>query len=172
MKLQKYFQFIRESFNEDKLLSFYDDEWKILLPKNMTLLYKDEIHHFTKGNIMLNGDLVQITYDNIEGDRFGSPDTLEFDLYFVTDVETGNKRVDIDITYGDFMACEFSIESPNKVKVIQHTTYHSKFDTSNTVFALDNKSLQEFVDFLNRIPGMKLTTYDLRFLDELDNYIE
>ena len=68
------------------------------------------------------------------------------------------------------MACEFSIESPNKVKVIQHTTYNSKFDRSNTVFALEDESLEEFVKFLNRFDDFKLTTHDLRFLDKHDNW--
>ncbi len=70
------------------------------------------------------------------------------------------------------MGCEFSIEAPNKVKVIQHTTYHSKFDPSNTVFALQDESLNKFINFLNKFPGIKINRYDLRFLDKKDNYKE
>ena len=68
------------------------------------------------------------------------------------------------------MACEFSIESPNKIKVIQYTSYHSKFDRSNTVFALVDDSLQSFINFLNRFDGMKLKREDFKFLDQYDNY--
>ena len=70
------------------------------------------------------------------------------------------------------MACEFSIEQPNKVNVIQTTTYHSKFDPSNTVFALEDESLNKFINFLNRFDGIKVTRYELRFLDKYDNWSE
>ena len=77
----------------------------------------------------------------------------------------------IDITYGNEVACEFSIDKTNGVKLIQDTTFHSKFDPSNTVFAFTEESLKQFVDFLNRFnTGIKVSTHDLRFLDGYDNY--
>lgn len=157
---------------EDNENIFYSNVWEKYLPEKMSIYYKGETHLFEKGNVMLLGDLVEITYNGLEGNPWGSPDTLEFDLYFAKDSESGKIRTNIDITYGDFMVCEFSIESPNKVKLIQHTTFHSKFDPSDTVFALEDKSLDEFITFLNRLPGMKLTRQDLRFLDKLDNWTE
>ncbi len=151
--------------------SMYDVKWEKHLPDTITINYHNELRTFKKGNVMLVGDLVEITYDPVKND-WGKPDTLEFDLYFVKDNNTNKMRIDIDITYGDLMACEFSIESPNKVHVIQHTTYHSKFDPSNTVFALEDRSLNEFIEFLNKYPGFKLTKQDLRFLDKYDNWKE
>ena len=121
---------------------------------------------------MLIGDLVEITYESYPENQWGKPDCLEFDLYFAKDSLTDKIRTTIDITYGNLMACEFTIESPNKVNVIQNTTYHSKFDPSNTVFALEDRSLDEFIKFLNNFPGMKLTRNDLRFLDKYDNWKE
>jgi hypothetical protein len=149
----------------------YDKKWEQYLPKTFTINYHGKNYTFKKGNIMLVGDLVEISYDTIK-DEWGCPDTLEFDLYFVKDNNTNKMRINVDITYGDLMACEFSIEQPNKVNLIQHTTYHSKFDPSNTVFALEDESLKDFVDFLNKISGFKLTTYDVRFLDKYDNWKE
>jgi hypothetical protein len=150
----------------------YDDKWKAYLPENMTINYKGEKYSFKKGNVMLVGDLVEITYDSQPEEQWGIPDTLEFDFYFVKDNNTDKIKINIDITYGDLMACEFSIEQPNKVNVIQHTTYNSKFDTSNTVFALEDKSIDEFINFLNKFDGFKLTRNDLRFLDKYDNWKE
>ena len=121
---------------------------------------------------------------------------MEIDIYFAKEndtIETGDStlvknmgsvqkiepnysgllRLDVDITYGDLVACEFCIDKKNGVKVIQTTTYHSKFDPSDTVFAFDNDSLKKFVDFLNRFNhGVKLSTSDFKFLDQYDNFRE
>jgi hypothetical protein len=117
--------------------------------------------------------MVQITYASTpidsdeQGEIWGTPDTLEFDIYFAKE---DNIVLNIDITYGDAMACEFSVEAPNKIKVIEYTSYHSKFDPSNTVFALVDESLQSFINFLNMFSGMKLKKEDFKFLDQNDNY--
>jgi hypothetical protein len=118
--------------------------------------------------------MVQITYTSTpmdgqeSGEIWGTPDTLEFDIYFTK--EDNKVRLTVDITYGDAMVCEFSVEAPNKIKVIEYTSYHSKFDPSNTVFALVDESLQSFINFLNRFEGMKLKKEDFKFLDQYDNY--
>jgi hypothetical protein len=135
----------------------------------MTINYHGKEYSFKKGNIMLLDDMIEISYDSNEN-ADGSPDTLEFDLYFTKDNNTNKIRINVDITYGDLMACEFSLEAPNKINVLQYTSYHSKFDTSNTVFALTDKSLDEFIGFLNHFGKIKLTRDDMKFLDERDNY--
>lgn len=150
----------------------YKPDWEKQLPEFMEIIYHNEIYKFKKGNIMLIGDLVEISYESDPENPWGKPDCLEFDIYFVKDDNTGKMRIDVDITYGDLMACEFSVEEPNKVNVIQHTTYHSKFDPSNTVFALEDESLKNFINFLNKLNNFKLTTHDLRFLDKYDNWSE
>jgi len=143
----------------------YDVDWHSLLPKKMVVL-KDGEHEFVLGNIMKHADMVQVTYEN-KGDEWGIPETLEFDFYFS---QNGHMRIDIDVTWGDSMACEFYIESPGKVGVIEYTSYASKMDPSNTVFALDDDSLNGFVDFLNRFEGFKLDIGQFKFLDKRDDY--
>jgi len=156
--------------------TIYDRRWKIQLPEFLIINYHGKLFKFKKNNIMLHSDMVQITYASTplnsdeQGEIWGAPDTLEFDIYFVKDNETNKIRLTVDITYGDAMVCEFSVESPNKIKVIEYTSYHSKFDSSNTVFALVDDSLQSFIDFLNRFEGMKLKKEDFKFLDQYDNY--
>jgi hypothetical protein len=158
----------------DVINTIYDKRWEEHLPSFVTINYHGELYKFKKDNIMLHSDMVQITYastplDSEEpGEIWGAPDTLEFDIYFAKEE---NIVLNIDITYGNAMACEFSVEAPNKIKVIEYTSYHSKFDPSNTVFGLDNDSLESFVKFLNNFSGMKLKKEDFKFLDQNDNYI-
>ena len=157
----------------DVINTIYDKRWESQLPEFITINYHGELYKFKKDNIMLHSDMVQITYastpldTNEQGEIWGTPDTLEFDIYFAKE---DNIVLNIDITYGDLMACEFSVEAPNKIKVIEYTSYHSKFDRSNTVFALVDESLQSFINFLNRFEGMKLKKEDFKFLDQNDNY--
>jgi len=146
-------------FNES---SVYDKSWESLLPDKITII-KDGEHILTKGNIMLNANMLQITYSS---DEVGYPSTLEFDIYIVNN----GSRLDIDITYGDLVTSEFSIDAPNKVTIGEYTSYHSKFDPSNTVFALSSESLSSFVNFLNKFDGIRTSTSDFKFLDKNDNY--
>ncbi len=158
----------------DVINTIYDKRWEEHLPPFITINYHGELYKFKKDNIMLHSDMVQITYASTpldgeeSGEIWGAPDTLEFDIYFAKEE---NIVLNIDITYGDAMVCEFSVEAPNKVKVVEYTSHHSKFDPSNTVFALVDDSLESFVNFLNRFSGMKLKKEDFKFLDQNDNYM-
>jgi hypothetical protein len=145
--------------------NIYDVDWKTILPQQMVIL-KDGEHTFKLGNIMKNSDMVQVTYENSKNE-WGAPSTLEFDFYFSEDPKM---RIDIDITWGEAMACEFYVDSPSKVGVTEYTSFRSKTDPSNTIFALDNNSLKEFIDFLNRFDGFKLDVSQFKFLDQSDNY--
>lgn len=159
-------------FNEN--ISIYDKSWEVFLPKQITVIEGsgDKLnlrHVFNKGNVMLHSDMLQITYDN--PGEWGIPETLEIDIYFVKDTQTDNIRLDVDITYGDRMAAEFSIDKTNRLKVIQYSSYRSKFDPSNTVFAFNQSSLRDFVNFLNRFnTGVKLTVDDFKFLNKWDDW--
>lgn len=143
----------------------YDVDWRKLLPRTMVVL-KDGVHEFEVGNVMMHADMVQVTYEN-SGDEFGVPSTLEFDFYFS---ENSHMRIDVDVTWGDAMACEFYVEAPSAVGVIEYTSYGSKTDPSNTVFALDDDCLSEFVGFLNRFDGFSLSVDQFNFLDRRDNF--
>lgn len=143
----------------------YDTDWSKIAPKEMCVL-KDDEHHFNLGNIMKHSDMIQVTYENIKNE-WGVPSTLEFDFYFS---QSSAMRIDIDITWGDSMACEFFVESPSKVGVIEYTSFRSKTNPSNSIFALDDKSLKEFVDFLNKFDGFKLDISQFKFLDQYDDY--
>jgi hypothetical protein len=145
--------------------NIYDVDWKKILPQQMVIL-KDGEHTFKLGNIMKNSDMVQVTYEN-SNNEWGVPSTLEFDFYFSEDPKM---RIDIDITWGEAMVCEFYVDSPSKVGVTEYTSFKSKTDPSNTIFALDNNSLKEFVDFLNKFDVFKLDVSQFKFLDQSGDY--
>lgn len=115
---------------------------------------------------------------------FGSFDELE-------EVTEENKPfMNIEITFGDLVAVGFDIypdgvpqsdsgsEGKKEIKddekfvdVYQFTSYHSKFDPSNTVFAFDESSLNKFVKFINCFTNFeKITRKDFNFLDNVDNF--
>ena len=146
--------------------SIYDADWNKLMPKKMTVL-KDGEHAFKLGNIMKHSDMLQVTYEN-SANEWGVPSTLEFDFYFSED---SKMRIDIDITWGDSMACEFYVESPSKLGIVEYTSYHSKMDPSNTVFALEDESLERLIEFINRFDGFNLSRGQFNFLDKYDNYL-
>lgn len=145
----------------------YHFDWKSRLPKKMTIIQREKSVTFELGNVMKHFDMVQVTY---ESNVWGFSSTLEFDFYFLKNINDKNFKIDIDITVGDAMVCEFSLESPDKVDVIQYTSWKSRTDPSNTVFALDDRSIEEFINFLNLFTGFNLKREDFKFLDKYDNY--
>lgn len=180
-------------FNER--LYIYDPAWESFLP-NQIIVIKGQYNEiqrvrYTRGNIMLNSDMIQITY-YFEGE--GAPDTLEIDIYMAqydteksyadstTVVSSGslsyenedltknkNLRLDVDITFGDEMACEFTIDEKSGVNCFQQTSYGSKFDQSNTLFAFEDSNVRQLVAFFNRfgfrLSGRKTPTTDLGNLE-------
>ncbi len=175
-------------FNEG--ISIYDPKWEVLLPDTIVVLKGEEYGidrlPYKKGNVMINADMLQITYDF---NRVLAPDTFEIDIYFAKDdsgeshqdqttiVKGGtydydrslggyihNLRLDVDITFGDMMASEFTI-SKNGIQIIQDTSYGSKYDPTNTLFAIEDESLKKLVDFFNRFNiGVNLSLEDFNFL--------
>ena len=141
----------------------YHEEWFKHLPESFTFIKGDKTYiRYKTNNIMNHADMVQIMYES-KSSEWGEPDDLQFDLYFVMD---GTIRIDVDITFGDLVVSEFSVESPNKVDVVEYTSYNSKFDPSNTVFAFTEKSLQDLIQFLNQIDDrLELTRDKFNFLD-------
>lgn len=166
--LKKYNLF--ESKSED--VSIYDADWNKLLPQEMIIL-KDGEHAFKLGNIMKHSNMIQVTYENANNE-WGVPSTLQFDFHFsqiIKELIPENvMRIDIDITWGEAMACEFYIDSTGNVEVIEYTSFRSKTDPSNTIFALDDNSLKSFVEFLNRFGLSNFDVSQFTFLDRYDDY--
>ena len=110
--------------------------------------------------------------DDVTAD--GEPDYLCFDIHTIkendgSEANGDNLRLNIDMTYGDAMVSEFTIEAPNKVVPHHYTGANSLYDPK-FVFGFDDKSLQAFVDFFNRFSdNYNLTKDDFKFLDKDPN---
>ena len=155
----------------------YDPSIESILPEYIKVIKGDPKNPlrlaYKKGISRHLGSEVQIPYETV--DKSGgreNPDTLEFDIYYDYDTNNHGLSINVEVNYGDLTACQFKIEDPNKVDVIRYTSLHSKDDTSNTVFALDDESLQSFCNYINRWdPVFHINREDLKFMDEYDNYL-
>ena len=155
----------------------YDPSIESILPVYIKVIKgdpKDPLRlAYKKGISRHLGPEVQIPYETMDnnGGR-ENPDTLEFDIYWNYDTNTSSLNINVEVNYGDLTACQFSVEAPNKVDVIVYTSLHSKDDPSNTVFAIDDESLQSFCNYINKWDiGIHINREDLKFMDKYDNYL-
>ena len=180
-------KFLEHQEDENKRFLLHDfDNWKEFIPKELNLIT-------TNGEFKLKYDeksiidysSFQLLYsqnamnDIHNGDPLadGEPDTLEFDIKIMKDNDgmSGNSdktRLNIDITYGDTMVSEFTIDSPNRVIPFHYTSVDSLLD-SETMFSFSDESIKDLVEFFNRFSSdFKLTPEDFVFLDsDPDSFI-
>ena len=155
--------------------SIFSQEIKNFFPDKIYLSTTDGDWELDKKDIMLNGDLIQMAYyhnpSKKSGDVLsdGEPDFLEFDIHTSRN-ERGIKLL-VDITYGDSMVCEFSIEAPNKINVIHYTGINSKYDPE-THFGFNDETINDLVKLFNSFNhGLKLSSDDFKFIDkDIDSY--
>jgi len=162
---------------EEGKISIFDQEWfEKMLPDEMEVISYGRRHSLKKNDCTLNGDVCQFNYyhDAVgeDGDvtEDGEPCILEFDLHFMKN-DSGIKMI-VDVTYGDHMASEFSLEAPNKINVIHYNGIGSKYD-KDLHWGLSDKSISALVRFFNSFNhGIRISEKDLAFLDEReDSYI-
>lgn len=146
---------------------------------------------FDKNECSIDNALVQFTYYYNSADQSkstnsnepipldpnyalenGEPAMLEFDIHFSKigqgDLHTEEDQIKllVDITYGNNMAVEFTLEAPNKINVIHYTSVGSKYDPE-THWGFTDESIEDLVKFFNCFDhGIKITSEDLKFLDE------
>jgi GMP synthase-like glutamine amidotransferase len=186
----RYLKRYLESFESEKISMFDSEGWKKFLPDELTILTNDGrwilkrpdedygMGHAT--NIMghMNGiqiNYVQNTAEHGDVTRDGEPDQLEFDIDITknndgTSANPETLKLDVDITYGDAMKVEFSIEKPNRISVGNYNGLGSKYDP-DTFFGFEDDSLKAIVDFFNSW-GYELTVKDFAFIDKYpDSYV-
>ena len=156
---------------EEGKISIFDQEWfEKMLPEEMEVISHGRRHTLKKNDCTLNGDVCQFNYyhDAVgeDGDvtEDGEPCCLEFDLHFMKN-DSGIKMI-VDITYGDHMVSEFSLESPNRINVIHYNGIGSKYDP-DLHWGLSDKTISDLVRFFNSFNhGIRISVKDLTFLDE------
>lgn len=168
-----------KKFNEvaNTQFNILNDDVKVLLPKTLSVYTTNGSYKFDKDTITREVDILRICYshntmlDKYDGDESadGEPDTLGLDLHFI---KSGNNlKIAVDITYGDSMVSEFTIETPNKIKVGHYTGIGSAADPK-THFGFDDGSLQDLCRFFNHF-GFKLSPKDFTFIDKYpDTYVK
>ena len=169
------------------------------LNKDLTITDVDSNNEyiFDKNECTIDNGLVQFSYyyngsnqEGVENKRTdtidldpnyvlenGEPAMLEFDIHFSKigqgDVNAEDDKIKllVDITYGNNMAVEFSLEAPNKINIIHYTSIGSKYDP-DTHWGFTDESIKDLVKFFNAFNhGIEITTGDLNFLDDdYDSY--
>lgn len=155
---------------KDKISIFQQDWFEKFLPNEIKIVNLGKEYTLAKNDCTINGDLVQFNYYHTtiknpnDVSKDGEPDLLEFDIHFVRN-DKGIKLL-INISYGDNMACEFTIETPNKINVGHYTGIGSIYDPK-THWGFKDETILDLVEFFNRFShGIKLTPQDLSFIDE------
>lgn len=167
-----------EKIESNGNISIFDQDWfEKILPNTLELVTQNGNFTLKKNDSTIGKDIIQFNYwqkayNNNDPSTVldnGEPDFLEFDIHFVKNVD-GVKLL-VDITYGDNMACEFSLEAPNKINIIHYNGFNSKYD-SKTYFGFSDKSLDDLIKFFNAFNhGLKLDRKDFTFIDkDLDSY--
>lgn len=167
------------------MTNIFDKEvWKRILPKKITIIDNAGTYELVYSDCSINGvtHKVEVTYfhSTITGpndvNKDGEPDYLQFDIHMVktndgTDANPDNLKLNVDLTYGDAMISQFSIEMPGKVEVGLYNGYGSKYD-KETFFGFDDNSIKDLVNLFNRL-GFKLSEKDFTFIDKYpDSYTE
>lgn len=155
---------------KDKISIFQQDWFEKFLPNEIKIVNLGKEYTLAKNDCTINGDLVQFNYYHStiknpnDVSKDGEPDLLEFDIHFVRN-DKGIKLL-VNISYGDNMACEFTIETPNKINVGHYTGIGSIYDPK-THWGFKDETILDLVEFFNRFShGIKLTPQDLSFIDE------
>lgn len=156
-----------KSFLEHKKTSIFDKSWfSNFLPEQLEVIANNNLYNLKKNQMTMTGNLIRFSYwQRIEG----QPCFLYFDIHMVkdndgTEPNPDSLRLNVDITYGNHMASEFSIEKPNLINIVHYNGKDSKYDPNNT-FGFTDKSLQDLVKFFNSF-GYELTMKDLYFIDK------
>jgi len=180
-----------KAFNENVSV-FNSEEWVKLLPKELTIITNNgefvlnkkglDTEHGYPGvyNLMNNISFIygQNTIESSGGDvgADGEPDNLQFDISMVKDNDGTHAnpskalRLNIDLTYGDSMMYEFTIDYPNKVNIHHYNGIGSKYD-SESYFGFEDESIKSLCEFFNRF-GFSLEVKDLAFMDKhVDSYV-
>jgi GMP synthase-like glutamine amidotransferase len=183
---------------EPKRVSVFDtNEWSKLLPDTLKVVTNtgswtlnrpsedNGMGHATNISNLMN--CFQISYsqntpETEDGDvtRDGEPDMLAFDITVVKNndgksADPDTLKLNIEITYGDAMVAHFTIEKPNRIKVVHYTGVGTAVDPE-TFFAFDDSTLEDsssesdLIRFFNSW-GFDIKRDQLCFLDKYpDSY--
>lgn len=165
------------------MTNIFDKEvWGNYLPKKLTIVTDNGTYELVYSDCSVNGvtNKIEIMYFHStptgpnDVNKDGEPDMLQFDIHMVktndgTESNPDNLKLNIDITYGDAMMSQFTIEMPGKTEVGHYNSYNSKYD-KETFFGFEDQSIKDLVKVFNRL-GFELEPKDFTFIDKYpDSY--
>jgi anthranilate/para-aminobenzoate synthase component II len=168
----KYLKKFSENF------TLYDEQVVDIFPDTIKIYTSDGSFTLKRGDTTREIDIVRVSYyqnTSKDGDvvKDGEPDFVVFDLHFVKN-ESGIKTL-VNITYGDQMKSEFSIESPNIIKIGHYNGIKSIAD-SDTHFGFEDTTIRNLCKLFNGFDfGYNLSPKDLKFIDKYPdtfNYVQ
>jgi len=160
-----------KKFKKFESHTILDEDIKKYIPKNIEIVTSNGKFHLTRSDVTREINIIRVAYwhstPNKTGDVLsdGEPDYLNLDIHFVKNKK--GMKILVDVTYGDFMASEFSISETNKVSVIHYNGVGSKQDPK-THFGFTQKSLKSLISFFNRF-GFNLSIDQFKFIDEFED---
>jgi len=167
-------KYLRTMFESEKTLAYLEDVKKIF-PDEVKIYTSDGSFTLKKSDITREVDIIRASYyHNTAADgnvlKDAEPDFLFIELHFVRN-HNGIKTL-VNITYGDQMKSEFSIESPNKISIGHYNGIGSIAD-SETHFGFEDSTILDLCKLFNSFDfGYDVKTQDLNFIDKyLDSYV-
>jgi GMP synthase-like glutamine amidotransferase len=154
---------------------FLKEEFEDNFPESIKIYTENGSFELVKSDFTREIDVIRCSYWHntaIDGRVWhdGEPDLLMFDIHFHRN-EKGLKTL-IDITYGDKMVSEFSIQAPNEIQVILYNGFNSKLDRE-TQFGFEDETLKDICNLINKFSEeYKVKVEDLTFIDKYpDSYV-
>lgn len=164
-----------KKFNEN--LDFMNDDIKKHFPKNLELYTTYGTHDYVLSDITRENSILRVTYfvntpdetgNNVLAD--GDPDLMTFDIH-VVNTQTNGVKLNVDMSHGDRMVYEFTIEAPSKVNIHYYNGIGSKGD-EDTHFGLSDESLNAMIKVFSSFNDkFKLNKKEFTFMDKYpDSY--
>ena len=161
-------------FNEN--FDYMNQDIRGIFPKELELYTTYGTHDYVLSDVTRENSILRVTYfvntpdetgNNVLAD--GDPDLMTFDIHIVN--TNNGVKLNIDMTHGDRIVYEFTIESPNIVKVHFYDGIGSKSD-EDTHFGLSDESLDAMIKVFSTFnSNFKLDRKDFTFMDKYpDSY--
>lgn len=152
-----------------------DENIKSRFPKKIEVYTDHGSFSYNIGDVTREGDIVRVAYQGSTYEKTGDPladgepDYVNFDIHFIR--KGTNLKTIVNITYGDAMVSEFSLETPNKIKVGHYEGIDSK-SSPETHFGFTDSTLNSLVQLFNSFDkNYKFTISDFKFIDKyFDTY--
>lgn len=152
-----------------------DENIKAKFPKQIEVYTDHGSFKYNIGDVTREGDIVRAAYQGSTYEKTGDPladgepDYVNFDIHFLR--KGTNLKTIINITYGDAMVSEFSLEAPDKVKVGHYEGIDSK-SSSETHFGFNEETLNSLINLFNSFDkNYRFNRKNFNFLDKyFDTY--